>query len=525
MPLASTTMSSTLSLHGRLPSTSGFDLSSRRHRTHDHFEGPTAYFLSNPKQADNIFAWNASKQPNTVPIQLQRLKMRARSNPAIVKAMSKTPRKRDASVELGDGDFAIDYNSKTGRPIRKSAGHRDFFGAYAKHEDIQSDSGEMSEMSEEDIIDDDLDASTTKRALQLQKKRKARGQPARLTTLTPPPNDNYQDTGEFEKLNSEEPLLDSDDEESEHMSVYEHTSGPDVLNLTFNIAPGFQGPLRIQVPRSAFYGTAHPNKRVRTSDYHSDTTSFRASPVSSIQKSHAHAVTPKKRSWGWTKLPAELRNRIYRLVFFHPDVLSFHHPKNFTLSSQFLATCHQVHEEGRTILYSENKFSLERNKSRRAPYWSPEPKEIGWKDVRYFVSETIGIYNLGLLRDVTFICEDAMPSTTPTLTTEERRFIYDANLIEVLRLFGRHGQLRTLKLCLMGRKTLMRCDEAFLSALRKVKADQVKIIRHPRWGIQAEDESDGGYWSHNDSKVHPHLKEQIIQTMTRKRKMYPSSLP
>lgn len=502
-----------------------YNLSSRRHQTHDNFQFDTqAFLVRHTKTADYASAWDTPKPVDTASIRLHKSRMppslapQARTN-STKKVVSKPGTKRSASVELGEGDFAITYNPRTGRPVRKSAGHREFRGDYVQPDDVQSDSGEL---SEQELIDDDFDSSRTRRALQLHKKRKARGRPARLPSMTPPPKDNYQDTGDFDKMESDWPLTDSDDEETHLRSAIEHQSGPDVLNLTFNIPPGFQGPLRVEVPRSAFFQAAHPAKRIRTSDYHSETTLSRNSPALSAAISSASIpFDSAEPTWGWSTLPAELRNRIYRMVFYHPDVLSFHNPKNFTLSSQFLATCRQVHDEGRTILYSENRFGFERNKSRRAPYWSAEPKEIGFKDVRYFLTQTIGLDNLALIREIIFICEDAMPSTTPHLKQEERRFIYDANLIEILNILGRHSRLRTLRLCLMGRKVLMRCDEGFLSALRKVKADTVKIIRHPRWGIQDDDELDGSYWSMNDSKVHPHLKKQIIEATTRKRKMYP----
>ena len=56
-------------------------------------------------------------------------------------------------------------------------------------------------------------------------------------------------------------------------------------------------------------------------------------------------------------LLAEIRNRIYPLLFRHSGILEL--CRRQTLSSEFLRTCKSIHNEGVAILYGENTFRLE----------------------------------------------------------------------------------------------------------------------------------------------------------------------
>lgn len=79
------------------------------------------------------------------------------------------------------------------------------------------------------------------------------------------------------------------------------------------------------------------------------------------------ALQPRK-AFPFLRLPAELRNAIYRLVFLSPTDKKIEGEFTFEdtievqrsaeLTGQFLSTCRQVYLEGRTILYGENTFSL-----------------------------------------------------------------------------------------------------------------------------------------------------------------------
>lgn len=442
------------------------------------------------------------------------------------------PSSSSSSAELGEGDFAVVYNPRTGRPQRKSASKREFDG-YLDPDHLDPADLDFDDMdpSDDDLVDDDFDSNSTKRKLALRRKKKSRAPVYRLPSLSPPLPDDFEDTGAIPPIESDAPLPSSDSNQDYAANGREPCRNrPEVLSLTFNIASGFQGPLRVEIPRSAFSSaTPPPRKRVKTSGSRPETTSIGGSVTPrSVSSGRSNVSESQNASWGWSKLPAELRNRIYRMVFSHKDELDFHHPFNFQLSAQFLRACRQVHDEGRTVLYSENRFTFERNKNRRCRYFEAMPREIGWKDVRLFLT-SIGPENVSLLRHVFFVCEDAMPSTTPALSHEDRRFIYDPNLLECLGILARYGRLRSIRLCLLGRKMITRADDGFLAALKKVKADSVKLVRHPRYGWHGrgrddDDEDDDGlpdYYSVNDSKVQVHLRKHIVEMMTRKRRMYP----
>ncbi|KAM7214647.1 hypothetical protein V8F06_009968 [Rhypophila decipiens] len=67
------------------------------------------------------------------------------------------------------------------------------------------------------------------------------------------------------------------------------------------------------------------------------------------------------RKEGFLSLPGEVRNKIYRLLLCHAEVIP-HDCDNYDrlrLGSQFLRTCRQVNIEGRSILYGENTFEIE----------------------------------------------------------------------------------------------------------------------------------------------------------------------
>lgn len=75
-------------------------------------------------------------------------------------------------------------------------------------------------------------------------------------------------------------------------------------------------------------------------------------PQKHARKAPAHDGT------GFLTLPPELRNKVYRLLFTAKKDLIFNFPKNFCLSSTFLRTCRQIHEEGCGILYGKTPLFL-----------------------------------------------------------------------------------------------------------------------------------------------------------------------
>ena len=162
------------------------------------------------------------------------------------------------------------------------------------------------------------------------------------------------------------------------------------------------------------------------------------------QKHARKAPAPNHGGTGFLTLPPELRNKVYRLLFIARKDLVFYFPSNFCLSSAFLRTCRQIHEEGCGILYGENTFVFERNKYTRAPLWSPSLKGIGYKDMRLFL-KLIGPRNLSMARDIQLVFEDAMPSSTPYLHNQEaRRFASNEHLIGCMYVLDSQSELREI---------------------------------------------------------------------------------
>ncbi|KAF2455392.1 hypothetical protein BDY21DRAFT_75153 [Lineolata rhizophorae] len=210
---------------------------------------------------------------------------------------------------------------------------------------------------------------------------------------------------------------------------------------------------------------------------------------------------------GFLTLPPEVRNQIYRWVFVdHAKVFDFGNPTNFCRSAALLRSCKQFHEEGRSILYGESEFVFSRNRSQRQNFFEAKPHEVGYRDVYTFL-RMIGD-NAGQLRDVHVVFEDAMPSSTPQLTHEERRFVHDDHLVAALKHLGREGRLRRFAMTFCGRRCVARTDYRFFQALKTVRADVVVNAARGR-----------GY---STVKIQEDLEKKIIDRLTRKEKLYPA---
>jgi hypothetical protein len=140
--------------------------------------------------------------------------------------------KRAASVELGEGDWAITYN-RNGRPVRKSAGKKtpdpDFVDTKTLDDELSDYIDEpLSEEEPEDLDDD----PPIKRKF---KKQKRTPSPSPPPLSPPPPEDVPSGRSSPVPLDLGEPLQRIDLEP---------------ITLTFNIQPGFSGPLKIQLDLS-----------------------------------------------------------------------------------------------------------------------------------------------------------------------------------------------------------------------------------------------------------------------------------
>lgn len=382
---------------------------------------------------------------------------------------------RSTSPELGSPSLEQQYNKKTGRPLRRSAGHIKSLAGFVDSAVIDEGDGEPIEFPSEDDEDEIIRQPRTK-------KRK------RSPSPLPPPLD---------------PIIydEAADEPSDDESVGHNSDANVPVTLQFNIPLGFHGPLVVKLDRNLLTrnteGIAHDmHKRKLRRILESSTPSL---------ETEEKAVTTKKT--GFCDLPPELRNKIYRHVFVVGNGFGFPVPtsKTVSCSSQFLRTCRLIHSEGCSVLYGENNFSFDRNRTTRGTFWDSIPKEIGYKDIRQFL-KMIGPENLAYLRDVKLVFEDANQSSTPYIHShEDRRYLNDEHLIECLRIL-RTAKLRKITISFLGRRALTRADVKFVDYLERVKADEVLASEYARYFYP--------------NKIHSNAWEYLKDHMTRKKKLY-----
>ncbi|KAF2195212.1 hypothetical protein K469DRAFT_545872 [Zopfia rhizophila CBS 207.26] len=379
-------------------------------------------------------------------------------------------RSRESSFELGSPSHRPRYNKRTGRPIRNGAGQKQSLPGYVDSVVIEAD--EPIESCSED-----------EEGNPVQPRRPSKRK--RTPSPTPPPLEPI--------IYDEGPDPASEDEAN---GIFHYNPSTKPITMQFNIPLGFHGPLILKLDsrllattEGQIYNVEGPRMRRRLE-------------AASVQ---SQETTPEKDRVGFMTLAPELRNKVYRLLFVADREFNFGLPNNFCRSAAFLRTCKQIHEEGCSILYGENKFAFDRNRTTRAPFWDPVPKEIGYKDVRSFL-KMIGPANLRLLREVKLILEDAMPASTSYLHShEERRYLNDEHLIDCLRIL-RQAQLRKLTLSFLGRRALARTDIKFLGYLEQIQADEVDTTAYPRW-----------YYA---NKIHSGLQGDLLNAMTRNPKLY-----
>jgi hypothetical protein len=383
---------------------------------------------------------------------------------------------RSSSPELGTPSLKPQYNKKTGRPIRRSAGHIKSLAGFVDSAVLDEDDDEPMEVPSED--DDDGEAIWRRRS----KKRKRSPSPA------PPPLD---------------PIIYDEAAEgpSDNESIGHDSDAYTPVTLQFNIPLGFHGPLVVKLDRSLLAR----NTGSVAHDVHKRKVRRNLKPATSNPVTQKPAIATKKT--GFCDLPPELRNKIYWHVFVVDNGFRFPVPSSKTVScsSQFLRTCRLVHSEGCSVLYGENTFGFDRNRSTRGTFWDPIPKEIGYKDIRQFL-KMIGPENLAYLRDVKLVLEDANQSSTPYINShEERRYLNDEHLIDCLRIL-RTAKLRKITVSFLGRRALTRADVKFVDYLERVKADEVLATEYARYFYT--------------NKIHSNAWEYLKEHMTRKKKLY-----
>ena len=199
-----------------------------------------------------------------------------------------------------------------------------------------------------------------------------------------------------------------------------------------------------------------------------------------------HVIVPKAFSApamptpSFLELSGEIRNRIYRLIL-KGEPVQFINGENFERSGNILRTNKQIYEESRRLLYGENEFIFERDPQKCGAFWQPDRSEIGYTNVRRFLA-MIGPVNIGLIRLAGFVFEDAVPSSAPGRSRDDRRYANDSHCLQMLKTFAKYGNLHKATIGLYGRRVLDNWkDWKFVSALKSLPADLVEF-KHPRLG-------------------------------------------
>ncbi|KAH9807340.1 hypothetical protein Tdes44962_MAKER06376 [Teratosphaeria destructans] len=396
------------------------------------------------------------------------------------------------SSELGDGDFAVTYNRRTGRPIRRSL-------AAIKAASPFVDSAVA--ISDEEGSDDEGELTTVSR------KRKRSPSPPLSVANEPDPLDSAcesldeSDDDEAIRLGSAKPPSQSSPAPSGTMQIT-------LKDITINVPAGHQGPIVLHLEPSTATAAVPAASASRTPKK-----SRKKVKTAARGRRKGNSQGASKGRAGFLDLPAELRNEIYRLVFVSEEHFNFGGPTNFSRGAAFLRTCSQIHAEARSILYGENEFYFNRRTSRYGSFWENDWRELGYRSLRHFLKQ-IGPSNTSLIRHVVFQFEDATPCLNPiTMSHEDRRFVHDDALMSILRHLSDYSQLQTLKINFHGRRRVENTDQRLLQYLRRIKADTVEFCRFP---IGRGQES---YWT-SESKQEDSVRKMLLKSMVRKHKMF-----
>lgn len=386
----------------------------------------------------------------------------------------------ELSPELGSPSKITQYNKQTGRPVRRSAGKMKPAAGYV----------DSSILEEEEFVpyasEESEEADDTPRGRAGKTRRKRKRSPS-------PPSPRLDPIIYNQQLDE---LTDSETGGAFHR----RTPKKPPVTLRFDVPLGYHGPLLVKLDpailRLGDEDAAHGMRQLKKS---------RSGAV------RFPAAKDRERRKGFTDLPPELRNKVYRYAFVRD--MSFQIPAckpwgsgGLSQSGQFLRTCKLVHSEACSILYGENTFAFERHESTRGAFYEHEPKEIGYQDALHFL-KMIGPENIQYLRDLKIVFNDARPSDTPHAhTNEDRRYMMDGVLINVLRIL-RNAKLRKLSLAFMGRRQLHRSDVKFLGYLEQIKTDELEKWSHPR-GCCSE------------HKIRYNVWYELTEQMVRKKKLY-----
>lgn len=388
----------------------------------------------------------------------------------------------ESSPELGSPSKITQYNKNTGRPVRRSAGKMKREAGYVDSKILEEEDFMPDSSGDESDDDEETPRGRGDRLKKRKRKRSPSPPSPRLDPIIYKP--------QLEGL--------TDDEASG--TFHRRTPKKPPVTLRFDVPLGYHGPLLVKLDPAM----------LNISDQ--DTThGMRKSKKSKTSNPTVPAPVPPKQRSGFTDLPPELRNKIYRLAFVRDNTFQIPACRpwgagDLCQSSQFLSTCKLVHNEGCSVLYSENTFAFERHESTRGTFYEYEPKEIGYLDALQFF-KMIGSENIQYLRDLKIVFNDARPSDTPHASSnEDRRYMTDDVLINVLRVL-RHAKLRKLSVAFMGRRQLQRSDVKFLGYLEQIKVDTLEKWAQPR----------SYYFEH---KIRYSVWNDLTEQMVRRKKLY-----
>lgn len=263
----------------------------------------------------------------------------------------------EISSELGDGDFAMDFHPRTGRPIRRSQ----------KADSPFVDSAIA--VTDEESSDDESIIAVSRHP---SKKRKRSPSP-------PLSDDDYDFSSPSEsRCESEGGAMPPRPQSMPEMSLHAPTpvtcQGTQIVikDLMVNVPLGHTGPIVLHLTPGLGgmpppIGPPHPS----------------SVPIGFTRPQTSTPQPPPRsqpsRKTGFLDLPAELRNEIYRLTFVAKGRFALSRPTNFSRSAAFLRTCRQVHQEASGILYGENEFFFSRRSDRHGSFWQAEWSELGFK--------------------------------------------------------------------------------------------------------------------------------------------------
>jgi hypothetical protein len=200
----------------------------------------------------------------------------------------------------------------------------------------------------------------------------------------------------------------------------------------------------------------------------------------------------------------ELRNTVYRMVFVTESEIDFVVPGSSQRSASFLRTCRQIHAEATSMLYSDNRFVFRRNKHTRSPFWVSEAKEVGYFDMRHFLS-MIGTTGRQLLRRIHMVFEDGSRSHANGFPDGDGRFTHDPNLITCLKIIAKDCYLQNLALTFYGRRQVSTFDVRFLESMCAIEVDNVIFNPNQAW---------------TGDKIELRVKELFKQEMVRPELLY-----